>query len=59
MNEKKPEGFKIINPYDPKKTCKSCYYENVEKVKLSQDPCRTCFATDVPGNRFPKWKKVA
>ena len=40
------------------KTCTNCHYEQVEHVKLHQDPCKMCFKEDKPGNRFPKWKEV-
>lgn len=40
------------------KTCFNCHFDSNEKVKLHQEPCKTCFAEDKPGNRFPKHKEI-
>jgi hypothetical protein len=40
------------------KTCFNCFYDRIEKKKLHEDPCKTCYAEDTPGNRFPKHKEI-
>lgn len=40
-------------------TCKNCHYDQVDKKKVSEEPCKTCFAEDKSGNRFPKFKEIS